>query len=160
MRHTALKQAMEWLAAAATDPQACKREWEHGESGTVLLPAGRFWDVLSVPEDLGLLALDALMRAPRQEPGPTLADLGAGRVGFFLPPDPVSRWIGSGIRYVGRGSWIAVPAPYRIAGSLRWLVPPDGSGTVHRPAAVELALQQATEVLVTSPERRTPGGFP
>ena len=153
MRSTAPKKAVEWLAAAATDPQACKREWEHGESGTVLLPAGRFWDVLSVPEQLGLVALDALMRTTRQEPGPTLVDAGARRVGFFLPPDPMSRWIGSGIRYAGRGSWIAVPAPYRVAGSLRWLVPPDGSGTVHTPAAVELALQQAAEVLVMTPGR-------
>lgn len=153
MRGIAPKQAperaVEWLAAAAADPLACKREWEHGESGTVLLPAGRFWDVLSVPEDLGLLTLDALMRVPWQEPGPTLADLGARRVGFFLPPDPATRWVGSGIRHAGTGSWIAVPAPYRNAGSLRWLVPPDGSGTFHTPAAVELALQRAVELLLT-----------
>jgi hypothetical protein len=159
MRNTAPKQALEWLAAAATDPRACKREWEHGESGTVLLPAGRFWDVLSVPEDLGMLALDALLRVPHQEPGPTLADFGARRVGFFLPPDPVTRWVGSGIRYVGQGSWIAVPAPYRRAGAIRWLVPPDGSGAVHAPAAVELALQRAAEALITAPRRRNPRGL-
>ena len=38
------KQAVEWLAAAATDPQECKREWDHGK-GTALLAAGRYWDV-------------------------------------------------------------------------------------------------------------------
>ncbi|MDX2851667.1 hypothetical protein [Actinacidiphila glaucinigra] len=143
MRNAAPKQAMEWLAAAAADPRACKREWEHGESGTVLLPAGRFWDVLVVPEDLGLLALDALLRLPRTEPGPTLADTASHRVGFFLPPDPVSRWVGTGIRYAGRGAWIAVPPPNRAAGALRWLVPPDGTGTLHTPTSVELALFQA-----------------
>lgn len=143
MRNTPPKQAMEWLAASATDPQACKREWAHGETGTVLLPAGRFWDVLSVPEELGLLALDALLRIPLPKPGPTLADFTAHRIGFFLPPDPMTSWIGRGIRYAGEGAWISVPAPCRAAGSLQWLVPPDGSGALHLPTALELALHQA-----------------
>ncbi|MDJ0346459.1 hypothetical protein QMK19_33420 [Streptomyces sp. H10-C2] len=156
MRSTVPRQALEWLAAAATDPRACKREWEHGESGTVLLPAGRFWDVLSVPEELGLLAVDALLRVSRQEPGPTLADFGAHRVGFFLPPDPTTHWVGSGTRYAGKGTWIAVPAPHRAAGRLRWLVPPDGTGTLYSPAAVELALRQAVGLLTTVVRPRRP----
>ncbi len=57
------KQAVEWLAAAALDPQECKRQWDHGE-GTALLAAGRYWDVLSVPDRLGLLALDLLWSDP------------------------------------------------------------------------------------------------
>lgn len=141
-------QAVEWLAAAATDPRACKRQW-HADNGTAVLASGRFWDVLSVPEELGLLALDVLLRNPRQEPGPTLCDFAAHRVGFFLPPDPDSRWVGTGIRYAGRGAWIAAPPPNRVTGFLRWLVPPDGSGTLYRPTAVELALQEATGLLAT-----------
>src|SRR5690606_39547788 len=77
------KQAVEWLAAAATDPQACKRAWDHG-NGTALLAAGRYWDVLSVPDRLGLLALDVLWHDPLKTPGPTLVDVTARRVGFFL----------------------------------------------------------------------------
>ncbi|MEU4998133.1 hypothetical protein [Streptomyces sp. NPDC021622] len=142
------RQAVEWLAAAATDPRACKRAW-HAENGTAVLASGRFWDVLSVPEELGLFTLDVLLRTPLQEPGPTLADFAAHRVGFFLPPDPESRWVGSGIRYAGKGAWIAAPAPHRATGSLRWLVPPDGCGTLFAPTAVELALHQATGILAT-----------
>ncbi|MEV0910013.1 hypothetical protein [Streptomyces hokutonensis] len=145
---TDARQAVEWLAAAATDPRVCKRQW-HGEEGTAVLACGRFWDVLSVPEELGLLALDVLLRTPQQEPGPTLADFAAHRVGFFLPPDPDSRWVGSGIRYAGQGSWIAAPSPQRATGSLRWLVPPAGSGILYAPAAVELALLQAAGTLAT-----------
>ncbi|MET7732043.1 hypothetical protein ABZT02_11825 [Streptomyces sp. NPDC005402] len=147
MRNQA-QQAVEWLAAAATDPRACKRAWQ-SDSGTAVLAAGRFWDVLSVPEELGLFALDVLLRSPRHEPGPTLADFTSHRVGFFLPPDPRSRWVGDGVRYAGCGAWIAVPALQRAAGSLRWLVPPDGSGTLYAPAAVEVALQEATGILAT-----------
>ncbi|MEV8017775.1 hypothetical protein AB0O76_15815 [Streptomyces sp. NPDC086554] len=142
------RQAVEWLAAAATDPRACKRAW-HAERGTAVLASGRFWDVLSVPEELGLFTLDVLLRTPLQEPGPTLADFAAHRVGFFLPPDPESRWVGSGIRYAGKGAWIAAPAPQRATGPLRWLVPPDGSGTLFTPTAVEVALHQATGILAT-----------
>lgn len=143
---TDARQGAEWLAAAATDPRQCKRQWR-GEAGTAVLACGRFWDVLSVPEELGLLALDVLLRTPLQEPGPTLADFAAHRVGFFLPPDPAGRWVGSGLRYAGQGAWIAAPAPQRATGSPRRLVPPDGSGIVYAPAAVELALLQATGTL-------------
>jgi hypothetical protein len=143
--HGAARQATEWLSAASTDPRACKRQWR-GRSGVAVLTCGRFWDVLSVPDDLGVLALDALLCIP-QAPGPALADTAARRVGFFLPPDPVSRWIGSDIRYLGKGSRIKVPAPHQTVGHLRWLISPDGTGRLFLPAAVELALQQALVLL-------------
>ncbi|WP_260860186.1 hypothetical protein [Streptomyces cupreus] len=139
--HSVTRKAMEWLAAAATDPRACKQQW-HGGTGIAVLACGRFWDVLSVPEELGMPALDTLLCIP-QPPGPALADNAARRVAFFLPPDPDGRWVGSGIRYAGRGSWIAVPAPHRAGGRLRWLVPPNGTGALFVPAAVEQALQVA-----------------
>ncbi|MDG9713987.1 bifunctional DNA primase/polymerase [Streptomyces sp. DH10] len=150
------RQATEWLAAAATDPRDCKRQW-HEESGVAVLDCGRFWDVLSVPEELGALALSALLRIP-QAPGPVLADVVARRVGFFLPPDPAGRWVGTDVRYLGHGAWVAVPAPHRASGRLRWLVPPDGAGTLFVPTAVEAALQQALGTLAAraAPRRRCP----
>ncbi|MEU1201811.1 hypothetical protein ABZ446_37130 [Streptomyces sp. NPDC005813] len=139
-------QSVEWLAAAATDPRSCKREWDQGNGG-VLLEAGRFWDVVSVPEPLGLLALDILWCEPLRVPGPTLVDSAARRVGFFLPPDPASHWVGDGLRHLGRGSWIAVPPPYRSAGPLEWIIPPDGTGALHLAVPLELALRQANGTL-------------
>lgn len=91
MQNSTWQQGIEWLAAAAVDPRVCKREWDQG-CGITLLEAGRFWDVLSVPDRLGLLALDRLWRDPVRLPGPTLVDCAAHRVGFFLPPDPVGGW--------------------------------------------------------------------
>ncbi|MFJ3235599.1 hypothetical protein [Streptomyces sp. NPDC086787] len=139
-------QGVEWLAAAAADPRACKRAWDHGD-GIALLAAGRFWDVLSVPDRLGLLTLDLLWRPSLPVPGPTLVDTVAHRVGFFLPPDPSGLWIGAGLRYASKGAWVAVPPPYRAARSLEWLVPPDGTGSLHGPGALELALRQASTTL-------------
>ncbi|MEW2301254.1 hypothetical protein AB0958_14955 [Streptomyces sp. NPDC006655] len=139
-------QGVEWLAAAAADPRTCKWEWDHGE-GVSLLEAGRFWDLLSVPGQLGLLALDLLWRPSLPVPGPTLVDSAAHRVGFFVPPDPAGGWIGAGLRYATKGSWVAAPPPYRAGRSLEWLVPPDGAGTLHSPGMLELALREANATL-------------
>lgn len=139
-------QGVEWLAAAASDPRTCKRQWDQG-SGVALLAAGRFWDVLSVPDELGLLALDLLWRPSLPTPGPTLVDTAAHRIGFFLPPDPSGGWIGAGLRCAGKGSWVAVPPPYRSARFLEWLIPPDGTGALHAPVTLELALRQANGTL-------------
>lgn len=143
MQRTMGKQAVEWLAAAATDPRSCKQQWDQG-ADAVLLEAGRIWDVLSVPEHLGLRALDLLSQARPRASGPVLVNSGARRVGFFLPPDPDIEWGGPGVRRAGRGSWVAVPPPYQSAGwRLEWLLPPDGTGTLYDPAVVEGALREA-----------------
>ncbi|MDX2592589.1 MULTISPECIES: hypothetical protein [Streptomyces] len=146
MTNTMWMRGVEWLAAAAADPRACKWEWDHGE-GIALLEAGRFWDVLSVPERLGLLTLDLLWRPGLPVPGPTLVDTKAGRVGFLLPPDPSAAWVGAGLRYATKGSWVSVPPPYRPARSLEWLIPPDGTGALHAPGTLEEALREANGTL-------------
>jgi hypothetical protein len=56
-------------------------------------------------------------------------------------------WVGAGLRYATKGAWVAVPPPYRPARFVEWLVPPDGTGTLHAPAAVEEALRQANGTL-------------
>ncbi|MFF3906865.1 hypothetical protein ACFYZJ_12905 [Streptomyces sp. NPDC001848] len=137
---------VQWLAAAAPDPHACTQQWERGD-GTVLLEAGRHWDVVSVPRHLGLLALDILWDDPLRTPGPTLVDSAALRVGFFVPPDPPGHWAGAGVRHASKGTWIAVPPPYRPGGSLEWIVPPDGSGLLHSPVVLRQALRRAGETL-------------
>jgi hypothetical protein len=144
---------VEWLAAAAPDPRACAHAWRQGQ-GIALLEAGRLWDVVSVPERLGLLTLDLLWRPSLPVPGPTLVDTAARRVGFFLPPAPCSRWAGAGLRHAGRGSWVAVPPPYRPARFLEWLIPPKGTGALHAPDTLELALRQAggTLAVLASPD--------
>ena len=149
--------ALRWLAATAENPRACRHDWLHGSTGIHLLAAGRLWDVLIVPECLGRRALGILKDLPGGPPGPVLLH-GHGRlVGFFLPPDPATTWVGLGTRYITRGGWIATPAPHCRWGGLRWLIPPDGSGTLTLPALLELALQRATEELARahgSPQHR------
>ncbi|MFF9089609.1 hypothetical protein ACF1BE_24900 [Streptomyces sp. NPDC014991] len=139
---TGPKTAVDWLASVAPDPGACRREWERNALGVALLPAGKAWDVLILPGDLGYPTLDVLTRMLDQ-PGPVLADFGDSRVGFFVPPGTAARWLGTGIRTAGAGTWIVVPYPGRTTRGVRWLVPPDGSGTLTDPALLELAMHEA-----------------
>ncbi|MFF2330527.1 MULTISPECIES: hypothetical protein [unclassified Streptomyces] len=135
--------AVEWLASVAPDPDACRWVWERDPQGVVLLPAGRRWDVLILPGELGRPTLDVLTRLLGR-PGPVLCDSRESRLGFFVPPGTAARWIGTGVRGAGPGTWIVVPYPGREAvGGMRWLIPPDGSGTLTDTTVLELAMHEA-----------------
>ncbi|MFC8225861.1 hypothetical protein [Streptomyces sp. NPDC057287] len=142
MTGTGAKAAVAWLVSVAPDPGACRREWERDPHGMALLPAGKRWDVLIVPGELGYPTLDVLTRLI-DRPGPVLADFGDSRMGFFVPPGTAARWVGTGIRGVGGGTWIVVPRPGSTVGGVRWLIPPDGSGTLTDATLLELALHEA-----------------
>ncbi|WP_335938214.1 hypothetical protein [Streptomyces sp. PTD5-9] len=143
MAGAGVRAAVEWLVSAAPDPDACRWVWERDPRGIALLPAGRRWDVLILPGDLGHSTLDVLTRLV-DRPGPVLSDFGDSRMGFFVPPGTADRWIGTGVRGAGRGTWIVVPYPGgEPADGVRWLVPPDGSGTLNDPSLLELALHEA-----------------
>ncbi|MER5641553.1 hypothetical protein ABT095_32005 [Kitasatospora sp. NPDC002227] len=123
-----LQNAIDWLAAAAPDPAACRLEW--ATAGVTLLPAGQRWDVLLVPRLLG--DLTSLTGGPVFQSGDEL--------GFLVPVGTAARWVGTGIRSAGQGTWLAVPHPGSM---LHWRVPPDGSGRLVDPLLLELALHEA-----------------
>ncbi|AIS00825.1 hypothetical protein [Streptomyces glaucescens] len=156
---TEAKAAVDWLASVAPDPGACRWAWERSPLGVALLPAGRAWDVMILPGRLGRPALDVLTRVLGR-PGPVLAGSGGARTGFFVPPGTAGRWVGTGVRAAGSGTWIVVPYPGRAVGGMRWLVPPDGSGTLTDPVPLELAMHEAAARLATeggrSQERPAP----
>ncbi|MYT24284.1 hypothetical protein GTW69_29050 [Streptomyces sp. SID7760] len=153
MRGTDIKSAVEWLVSVAPDPDACRWEWERNPLGVALLPAGRRWDVLILPGELGQTALDVLTLL-LDRPGPVLADFGDTRLGFFVPPGTASRWLGTGVRGAGRGTWIVVPYPGRTTGGVHWLVAPDGSGTLTDPVLLELAMHEAAARLAGQEGRK------
>ncbi|MFF4169335.1 hypothetical protein [Streptomyces sp. NPDC001744] len=136
------RNAVEWLASVAPDPDACRWEWERNPYGVALLPAGVRWDVLILPAGLGHPTLDVLTRLV-DRPGPILAGFGDARTGFFVPPGTAARWLGTGVRGAGAGTWIVAPYPGRVTGGVRWLVVPDGTGTLTDPALLELAMHEA-----------------
>lgn len=130
---TGAKTAVEWLASVAPDPEACRWEWERNPLGVALLPAGKAWDVLILPGELGYPTLDVLTRVIDQL-GPVLVDFGDARMGFLVPPGTAARWLGTGIRTAGLGTWIVVPYPGRSTGeSAGWFrrTAPAPSPTPH-----------------------------
>ncbi|MER6301497.1 hypothetical protein ABT247_18305 [Kitasatospora sp. NPDC001539] len=131
---------LHWLAQVAPDPEAFRAEWERTGLGLVLLPAGRRWDVLAVPGPLGRPALDVLGAGFC---GPVLTDAGDEHVSFLVPVGTAARWVGTGVRTAGEGTWVIVPHPERDDRGVRWLVPPDGSGRLNDPVLLELALHEA-----------------
>ncbi|MEU1125592.1 hypothetical protein ABZ371_19025 [Streptomyces sp. NPDC005899] len=145
MTGTGAKAAVEWLASVAPDPDVCRWEWERDPQGIALLPAGKRWDVLVLPGTLGRPTLDVLTRL-LDRPGPVLADFGDARTSFFVPPGTAAHWLGTGIRGAGQGTWIAVPYPGRALGGVRWLIQPDGRGTLTDPGVLELAMHEAAAV--------------
>ncbi|MFF8954527.1 hypothetical protein [Streptomyces sp. NPDC014894] len=146
MAGSGAKAAVEWLVSAARYPDVCRWEWERNPLGTVLLPAGRRWDVLILPDGLGRTTLEVLNRLT-DGGGPVLADARAGRLGFFVPPGTAGRWLATGVRGAGEGSWIVVPYPGRAPGAgVRWLVPPDGSGVLTDPALLVSAMHEAAAI--------------
>ncbi|MEV6571456.1 hypothetical protein [Streptomyces sp. NPDC051577] len=147
------KTAVEWLVSVAPDPDACRWEWERNPFGVALLPAGRSWDVLILPGALGQATLDVLTLLI-DRPGPVLADLGESRLGFFVPAGTASRWLGTGVRGVGHGTWIVVPYPGRATGGVRWVVLPDGRGTLTDPAVLELAMHEAAARVAAEEDRK------
>ncbi|MFW6691995.1 hypothetical protein [Streptomyces sp. MAR4 CNX-425] len=142
----AAKSAVEWLVSAAPEPRTCRWEWERNPLGVSLLPAGRLWDVLILPGALGRATLDVVARIT-ERPGPVLADVTDARLGFFVPPGTAARWVGTGVRSAGHGTWIVVPYPGRATGGVRWLVPPDGSGLLTDPVVLELAMHEAAALI-------------
>ncbi|MDQ0793685.1 hypothetical protein [Streptomyces sp. B1I3] len=151
MTGTGAKAAVEWLASVAPDPDVCRWEWERDPQGIALLPAGKRWDVLILPGALGYPTFDVLTRL-LDRPGPVLADFGDARLGFFVPPGTAAHWLGTGVRGAGQGTWIVVPYPGRTVGGVRWLIQPDGSGTLTDPVVLEWAMHEAVAV------RRAHGG--
>ncbi|WP_077798857.1 hypothetical protein [Streptomyces sp. JHA26] len=148
------KTAVAWLVSVAPDPGSCRREWERNPRGVVLLPAGKAWDVLFLPRRLGCPTLDVLSRV-LDRPGPVLAGSGDARTGFLVPPGTAARWLGTGIRTAGSGTWIVVPHPGRpSACGVHWLIPPDGSGTLTDPALLELAMHEAAAGLAAGEGER------
>ncbi|WP_406203598.1 hypothetical protein OH807_27155 [Kitasatospora sp. NBC_01560] len=131
---------LHWLAEAAPDPESFRDQWERTGLGLMLLPAGRRWDVLSVPGRLGRPVIDIL---DTRSCGPVLTDFGGESVGFLVPVGTAARWVGTGVRTAGEGTWIVVPHPDRRSRGVSWLVPPDGSGRLNDPVLLELALHEA-----------------
>ncbi|WP_035846031.1 bifunctional DNA primase/polymerase [Kitasatospora azatica] len=126
-------------------PHEVRALWDGQPEASVLLPAGRTFDVLDVPESAGLRALVRLERMGTQV-GPVLA-APTGRLLFFVArgtaerlPDLLYRmgWDDAALDLVchGEGSYLAAPPTAQAGlGPVRWLRRPCRESAARPPEA-------------------------
>ncbi|WP_210585905.1 bifunctional DNA primase/polymerase [Streptomyces sp. GESEQ-35] len=149
---------VEWLSVAADDPAACRATWTDDPRAPYMLPTGRFFDVVTVDQRIGVEAFDQLLR--RGLPfGPTVLDHKARRVGFFLGSQSQETFVHylsqeegtpPGYRYLSRGSAVVVPGPMPMSGDrYEWLRPPTRRPMANplRPVALATMLVASAELL-------------
>ncbi|MFJ5262402.1 bifunctional DNA primase/polymerase [Streptomyces sp. NPDC088387] len=150
---------VEWLSAAADDPAVCRETWANDPRAPYVVPTGRFFDVVTVEQRVGMEALDQLTR--RRVPlGPAVLDHRARRVGFFLAPRgradfarhlALEDGTAPAYRYLSHGSVVVVPGPAPRSGDRQeWLTAPS-----RRPPADPLAPVALAAVLVAAAELLT-----
>lgn len=84
------------------------------------VPAGRWWNAVRVPADLGALALKSL----GDESGAVIKDGYGGIMYWLVPPGDAAAWRLPDVQVLGRGSHVVVPPLRRTAGpGLYWRVP-------------------------------------
>jgi hypothetical protein len=123
-----------WTYQATTDPGTIRDWWRTWPTAPIVLPTGRSFDVVTVPERAGRWSLARLERMGVPI-GPVAASP-RGRFLFFAAPGArtdiprLLRRLGWGSRTLGIGCLgdgdyiIAPPSPCGLAGPMRWELPP------------------------------------
>ncbi|MEU3446364.1 hypothetical protein AB0H29_03900 [Streptomyces thermolilacinus] len=117
------KDPLAWLAGAHFDSD--RAEAMLRRYGRAALFTGIAWNVIQVPEEIGLAARETVS-------GPAWRD-SYRRAVFFLAP-LAADWRSPGTAYLSSGTMVCVPAPDVCAppstarAGLYWLTPPDGTG--------------------------------
>lgn len=124
----------DWQARATAVPEAVRQLWERQPRASILLPTGRTFDVLDVPEAAGCLALARLERM-RLPLGP-VARTPYRRMLFFVLPGTAAAvpdlargmgWRPSSLDLMawGEGDFVvAPPSRQGLLGPARWVRPP------------------------------------
>lgn len=138
----------DWTGQASGSAAAVRRMWLDQPDASILLPTGRTFDAIDVPEVAGCLAL-ARMERMELPLGPVIGTPDRRLIFFVLPgagakvPDLLRRlgWSPSSLDLVvrGEGDWVPAP-PTRLAGgrSVQW---------ARKPTAVNRWLPDTEELL-------------
>ncbi|GAA4861176.1 bifunctional DNA primase/polymerase [Kitasatospora terrestris] len=131
----------DWRRRASAGPGVVRKWWTEHPQASILLPTGRSFDVLDVPEVAGCLALARMERMGLQLGPVVAAPMAAGQVGrrlhFLVLPGVLTKlpemlrklgWAPGRLDLVarGEGDWIVAP-PSRIGGYsfAQWARPPS-----------------------------------
>lgn len=133
-----------WWARATDDPTTVEWWWSRYPDASIVLPTGRSFDVIDVPEAAGRRALDRLERL-----GVPLGPVAATRNGrylFFVVPGAreeipaLLEWqdwpdIDLGLRCHGEGDYVIAPMLEQLPRANVWWVRPPGDTNRRLPEA-------------------------
>ncbi|MDN3266179.1 bifunctional DNA primase/polymerase [Streptomyces sp. MA15] len=121
----------DWADRATGSAGAARRMWQQRPGASILLPTGRAFDAISVPETAGLLAL-ARMERMSLTPGP-VTRTPHRRTEFFVLPGAAAKlpdllralgWTASSLdlAVLGEGAYVTAP-PTRVGrhGAVQWV---------------------------------------
>ncbi|GAA4968312.1 bifunctional DNA primase/polymerase [Streptomyces caelestis] len=124
----------DWAAGATGSATVARRMWRERPAASILLPTGRTFDAVSVPETAGFLALARMERLGSARGPVTLTP--DRRMEFFVLPGAAAKvpgllrglgWASSSIdlTVLGEGAYVAAP-PTRVGcrGAVQWACRP------------------------------------
>ncbi|MFV0135248.1 bifunctional DNA primase/polymerase [Streptomyces sp. HMX87] len=127
----------DWATQATGSATVARRMWQQRPTASILLPTGRTFDAIDVPETAGFLAL-ARMRRMELTLGPvTLAP--DRRMRFFVLPGAAVKvpelvrklgWspLSLDLTALGEGEYVAAPPTrYGTRGAVQWACPPTAT---------------------------------
>ncbi|MEW1722623.1 bifunctional DNA primase/polymerase [Streptomyces sp. NPDC093109] len=119
----------DWVGLATGSAVSARRLWAERPAASVLLPTGRSFDALEVPESAGFLAL-ARMERLGVAPGPVTRTPGRRMLFFVLPGaagklDGLVRQLGWSLSSLdlvarGEGDYVAAPPTRTRGGTVQW----------------------------------------
>jgi hypothetical protein len=124
----------DWAAQATGSATVARRAWQKQPNASILLPTGRTFDAISVPETAGFLALARMERMELTLGPVTLTP--ARRMHFFVLPGASAKvpelvrklgWTLSSLDLVALGEGAYVPAPptrFGSRGAVQWACRP------------------------------------
>lgn len=102
--------------------------WMPEDNTISVVPAGRWWDAIVVPQQRGIDALKVLDLQTGRRPGPVVWDQNsmAPRLYFLVPLGTSENWRVAGTQALGAGTYVGLPGWTTIEPpGLFWLCPPD-----------------------------------
>ncbi|MFK0296635.1 hypothetical protein ACIQU6_40045 [Streptomyces sp. NPDC090442] len=111
-------------AEAATNPDAVRGAWRHGEAAEI--PTGQRWLAAQLPLDLGMIAM-AWLTARKRHVGSLMVSVLETSAWWLVPLGSTDEL--EGLEYItvhGQGATLTVPPPDAPQAATRtWLVPPS-----------------------------------